>query len=251
MTDPRRRHGLRIESEWDMQNSDRAVSAAAHEADRTFQPMKALAEGSPADRLRWLLNFIQLPVKVLQEHWIDIAYEAGAFVYLNPDAVAKAPLADVLAAVVTVKTAMMDAVEGRKSPRIDIPPTSVTLLPKWSTKRRKPHFDGLEVVPSTQDFVAAILVTAMQTIDDAGDHLRVCARESCQTLFVKRKRMVFCSQKCSQSEQQRRYRARTPRDELSAERHRYYERTKQAEPGGNPAAQVHRNPRRRKSVEAK
>jgi hypothetical protein len=229
----RLRHGVRIESKWSTSEpgTTATTTTAEAEAQRTFRPLKVLAEGSPADRLRWLLAFIQLPGEVLQKHWGEISYEAAAFVYLDPTVVEQTPLEAVEATLTTVKNAMTAAVTGRESPTIHMPDTAFTLLPKWGTRRRKPYFGGLEVVLDTKDFVAAFLVTVKEAIEAAGDRLRSCKRESCRKLFVRNKRAIYCSQACSAAEQQRKFRTRTDPGKLSELRHRTYERKRRKEEG--------------------
>jgi hypothetical protein len=64
------------------------------------------------------------------------------------------------------------------------------------------------------------LMSAADTLQAVGKLLRVCAAEGCEVVFVKRKRRIFCSEKCSGRERMRRFQEDAKR--YKAKRRKYY-----------------------------
>jgi predicted RNA-binding Zn ribbon-like protein len=68
------------------------------------------------------------------------------------------------------------------------------------------------------------LMSAADVLQTAGKMLRVCPAEGCEILFAKRKRRIFCSEKCSGRERMRRFQEDATR--YKAKRRKYYLKSK-------------------------
>jgi hypothetical protein len=66
----------------------------------------------------------------------------------------------------------------------------------------------------------AFLMSAADVVQAVGNLLRVCAANGCDVLFIKRKRKIFCSAKCSARERMRRFQKTAAR--YKARRRKYY-----------------------------
>jgi hypothetical protein len=64
------------------------------------------------------------------------------------------------------------------------------------------------------------LMSTADLLQTVGKLLRVCAAERCEVLFVKRKRRIFCSERCSGGERMRRFQKDSSR--YKAKRRKYY-----------------------------
>jgi predicted RNA-binding Zn ribbon-like protein len=64
------------------------------------------------------------------------------------------------------------------------------------------------------------LMSAADVVQAVGNLLRVCAGSGCELIFVKRKRRIFCSVKCSARERMRRFQKNVAR--YKAKRRKYY-----------------------------
>lgn len=77
----------------------------------------------------------------------------------------------------------------------------------------------------SEEPLSKFLLSAHRILELEGVRLTRCALADCHQIFVKKKRAMFCSKRCSQREQSRRWRERHPG--LAAERqHKYYENSK-------------------------
>jgi len=68
------------------------------------------------------------------------------------------------------------------------------------------------------------LMSTADLLQTVGKLLRVCAAEGCEILFVKRKRRIFCSERCSGGERMRRFQKNSSR--YKAKRRKYYLKSK-------------------------
>ena len=66
----------------------------------------------------------------------------------------------------------------------------------------------------------AFLMSAADLLETCGAFLRVCAASDCDVLFVRHKRMIFCSLRCAARERMRRF--QTDADRYKAKRRKYY-----------------------------
>jgi hypothetical protein len=66
----------------------------------------------------------------------------------------------------------------------------------------------------------AFLMSAADLLEAFGAFLRVCAASDCDVLFVRHKRMIFCSLRCAGRERMRRF--QTDVDRYKAKRRKYY-----------------------------
>jgi hypothetical protein len=64
------------------------------------------------------------------------------------------------------------------------------------------------------------LLAAADLLDAAGSSLRVCAARDCDAVFVRQRRMIYCSPSCSGRERMRRFQA--DRDRYRRKRRQYY-----------------------------
>ena len=81
----------------------------------------------------------------------------------------------------------------------------------------------LESFHRAKDPVTRLLLGAHRILELEGVRLRECAAPSCRRIFVRQKRGIFCSKRCSQREQTRRFRERHPK-KASIRQRKYYER---------------------------
>jgi hypothetical protein len=64
------------------------------------------------------------------------------------------------------------------------------------------------------------LMSLADVLQSVGKLLRVCVAQGCEVVFVKRKRMIFCSEKCSGRERMSRFQKNPAR--YKAKRRKYY-----------------------------
>jgi len=92
----------------------------------------------------------------------------------------------------------------------DLPQMSIarSVIPKGD----RPSYNGL--------WNDTFSMSAADTLQAVGKLLKVCAAQGCGALFVKRKRRIFCSEKCSGRERMRRFQEDAKR--YKAKRRKYY-----------------------------
>lgn len=98
----------------------------------------------------------------------------------------------------------------------------------------------LEAFHRAKNPVTRFILSAYRVLELEGVRLRECAAPGCRRIFVRQKRGIFCSKKCSQREQIRRYRERHP-EYAKIRQRQYYERKSKLK---RAAVIVPRNPRR-------
>jgi hypothetical protein len=77
------------------------------------------------------------------------------------------------------------------------------------------------------------LMSAADLLQTVGKLLRVCAAEGCEVFFVKRKRRIFCSERCSGGERMRRFQKDSSR--YKAKRRKYYLKSRRTRAGAQNA----------------
>jgi len=98
----------------------------------------------------------------------------------------------------------------------------------------------LEAFHRAKNPVTRFILSAYRVLELEGVRLRECAAPGCRRIFVRQKRAIFCSKKCSQREQTKRYRERHP-EHAKIRQRQYYERKSKRK---RAAVNVPRNPRR-------
>jgi len=106
--------------------------------------------------------------------------------------------------------------------------------------KRSGRANRLEAFHRAKDPVTRFILSAYRILELEGVRLRECAAPGCRRIFVRQKRGIFCSKKCSQREQTRRFRERHPEHAKNRQR-QYYERKSERK---RAAVIVPRNPRR-------
>src|SRR5579875_112265 len=193
-----------------------------------------VAEMGPEQQLAWLLEFLQLSSDNLWERWPDLRIEAGAFAFGQPQT---RPIDisrdDLIGLVRQVSEGVRTLASGREW-RLEIPAITKVYLPRVAKGRRgKLQFSGWDSQRAVSDFRTAFLAWVDDLISDrvAGARLRACARPGCGRLFVKKKRGIYCSQRCSQAERNKRYYRSLAKKDRQASRHdRYVAEVKRISP---------------------
>jgi hypothetical protein len=181
------------------------------------------------DRLRWLLDFLQIKIDTLSPEahtalFFDLFQFIWEFLYptltMQPIpatvlvwkqlAAIQQQIADGVRALMTDERAYADVVAD---------PTGGWVLP--ITPRRVVRASALgdvetvfTVLSSQEDLGVMIVCGAAEFLVRAGQRLRVCA--NCRALFVAKKRQAYCSPSCSQEKRTQRKRDRmlpAPTDE--------------------------------------
>jgi len=109
--------------------------------------------------------------------------------------------------------------------------------------KRSGRANRLEAFHRAKDPITRFILGAYRILEIEGVRLRECAAPGCRRIFVRQKRGIFCSKKCSQREQIRRYRERHP-EHAKIRQRQYYERKSTRK---RAAVIVPQNPRRNES----
>jgi hypothetical protein len=168
-------------------------------------------------RLQWLIELVQRPREQLardltpefSRERFDIAYFAGA---RDPRAFSPGvvlPAIEILEASCREMTSATTAVW-----RLKLPPIGDLTIYRDDGSTH-PLFDST-------DPAIALLLGADETIGAERHRIRECASPDCRRLFVKRKRGVFCSRRCTQRENMRRWREDLGKAEVNKRQRDYY-----------------------------
>ena len=96
----------------------------------------------------------------------------------------------------------------------------------------------LEAFHRAKNPVTRFLLNAHRILELEGVRLRKCAAPTCERMFVRQKRAIFCGKKCSQREQIRRYRERHPEYAKIRQRKYYEKKSRKAISGTNGRKEV-------------
>ncbi|MFL6725141.1 MAG: hypothetical protein ACJ8FS_01350 [Sphingomicrobium sp.] len=176
-------------------------------------------------RLRWLVKFagtdnFETMSRSAFHRWqraLAAFAELSARSYQNPENLLSPAAAQRLA--LSVREGIKAYLGGSSW---DLPPMSIgrSLVPG----AKRPLYHGV--------WSDAFLLSAMDIVQAEGPLLRVCRGARCATLLVKRKRRIFCSEKCASRERMRRFQA--DQKKYKAKRRQYYLRgLKRAPPPEN------------------
>lgn len=186
--------GTVVESPADLKELVALISAAR----------RRFVESPPEKNLAWLLTFLQMPIDHIRESSDrELRYATAGFAEAiggaDVMAVLDLPIDQMLAAVQEIRENLGKLAIGLpwEPMRLEI---DARVEPDWSARGV-----GLTVRYASNDPLNAFRLACFRTIDAAGGCVRICARPSCGRLFVKERKMMFCSRRCSAGERMRRY----------------------------------------------
>jgi hypothetical protein len=175
------------------------------------------------DELRWLLGFVQ---RERQEVVEEIAKPDSALVFdaiwfsRDADLVGLQDQNWILQAFDALKSEIATFVE-QGNAVIELDKVTFVLFNRRAAGREKGR--EVELYYRSKDPATRLILAANRLLELEGKRIAKCDAPNCGRLYVREKRARFCSKRCSQKEQSRRWRERHPGVQKQRQRE-YYER---------------------------
>jgi CGNR zinc finger len=196
------------------------------------------------EELQWLADFAQKTPDQLTHELSDpeslLVYEVGWFSRMVSIAFTKMDRAWIVDAAGSLERELRSLLERGHA---IFHATEVTFVLNRRTDeswKRSGRASKLEAFHRAENPVTRFLLSAYRLLELEGVRLRLCAVPDCRRIFVRKKRGIFCSKKCSRREQTRRYRERHP-EHAKIRQRQYYERKSKRK---RAAVIISRKPRR-------
>jgi hypothetical protein len=181
----------------------------------------------PVQRLRWLVELVQLPRESLatDDRWLEVqafVMADRAFISRNIEDYRPTKLVPVLD---QLGKRMRHLVKEKTTWQLDFPanPSAFSIIRKFGSGKENQAFFG------SLDAAMAFLFKADETVGAEGRRIQECALPECGRLFVKRKRGIFCRVQCLNRDNLRRWREKIGSTKVNAQqRERYRKKTKSA-----------------------
>jgi hypothetical protein len=174
-------------------------------------------------QLQWLLEFVQRErIEVVRELSQDNPALLWEAIWFSQDANLTG-LADpswILAAFDSLKSATASFIE-RGSATLEVEKVTFVLFNRRTAGRKGGR--EVEVFHRSTDPATRFILAAYRLLELEGKRVARCDAPQCGRLYIRQKRAIFCSKRCSQREQARRWRDRHPGLQQQRQRE-YYER---------------------------
>jgi hypothetical protein len=174
-------------------------------------------------QLQWLLEFVQRErIEVVQQLSQDNPALLWEAIWFSQDANLTG-LADpswILAAFDALKSAIASFIE-RGSATLEVEKVTFVLFNRRAAGRKGGR--EVEVFHRSTDPATRFILGAYRLLELEGKRVARCDASQCGRLYIRQKRAIFCSKRCSQREQARRWRERHPGLQQQRQRE-YYER---------------------------
>ena len=199
---------------------DRDLEREKREKPIVRQGFRKYREAEALRRLGFLLGLIQIKTEEFQKHKKqerNLSDRLAIFTQSAPEAFRPLHTTEIVKVISEIR-AGIEALHAGKPWTI-----TATLTGQIQPGRRtgvapRPHYAG--------DLAAAVLWSAYELVGAQGERIAQCQAPECRTLFVKRKRGLYCSPQCSQRVRSAHYYEKHKDDLNKARRQQYQERDK-------------------------
>lgn len=196
------------------------------------------------EELQWLVDFAQRPLEQLTDELSDpeslLVYEVGWFSRVVSVPFTQMDRTWIVDAAGSLERELRSLLERGHAIFQAVEVTFVLNRRTDESWKRAGRASRLEAFHRAKNPVTRFLLGAYRLLELEGVRLRECAAPDCRRIFVRQKRAIFCSKKCSQRQQTKRFRERHP-EHAKVRQRQYYERKSKRK---RSAVVVPRNPRR-------
>ncbi|MGO9062780.1 MAG: CGNR zinc finger domain-containing protein [Candidatus Binataceae bacterium] len=194
---------------------DRDLEREKREKPLVRQGFRKYREAEALRRLQWLLGLIQIKTEEFQKHKKqerNLSDRLAIFAESAPEAFRPLRTTEIVKVVGEIR-AGIEALQAGK-------PWTVTAT---LTGQIQPGRRTGAVAHYADDLAAAVLWSAYELVGAQSERIARCQAPECRTLFVRRKRGLYCSPQCSQRVRSAHYYEKH-KDELNEARRRRYEK---------------------------